>query len=155
MEVPISKEEALEKVNAVIETKAKEPFSPLQYQGVLVRAYANIFDQLIVGIPIYFLFRWASVSSTNAQIDAGFFIFLYFILTEAIYGKTIGKKLFKIKVMMVDGRRCTPLAALLRNLGRLLDLILGSYILGIILIIFTSKKQRIGDLIAKTVVVKI
>ncbi|OGG17029.1 hypothetical protein A3D77_03650 [Candidatus Gottesmanbacteria bacterium RIFCSPHIGHO2_02_FULL_39_11] len=128
----------------------------MQYQGVLIRAEANLIDQLIVVVPlilIYYLLGH-TIEEKSLAITGGLLLILYCSVTERLYGQTVGKKILGIKVMMVDGRPCTITGALIRNFGRILDVILGSYILGIICIILTKRKQRIGDLLAHTVVVK-
>lgn len=140
----------------IIEQRLNEPFSPLQYQGIFIRATANIVDQLIIFIPIYLLiFLFGQKNYTQQFYTFGGIIFIiYCSVCEGIYGKTVGKKLVGIKVMMQDGRSCTWRGALIRNIGRILDVLLGSYLLGIIAIIVTKRKQRIGDLLARTVVIK-
>ena len=142
--------------NNQIREKVSDAFTPLQYQGVLIRAEANLIDQLIVVVPlilIYYLLGH-TIEEKSLAITGGLLLILYCSVTERLYGQTVGKKILGIKVMMVDGRPCTITGALIRNFGRILDVILGSYILGIICIILTKRKQRIGDLLAHTVVVK-
>lgn len=138
-----------------------ESFSPLQYQGIFVRASANLVDQVIIAFPFLLLSLLLNKNTNNSDIFredywgmVGLIFIIYSTVTEAIWGQTLGKKLAKIKVMMVNGEACTLKAAILRNIGRFLDLILGGYLLGILSIILTHKKQRIGDLIAGTVVIK-
>lgn len=135
----------------------KEPFSPLQYQGFIVRGLANIIDQILVIIPLVAIASLTKTGSANSETYmtiGGVLFFIYLIVAEAAWGQTLGKKLFGIKVMMQDGRNCTVLGAILRNVFRLIDVIFGGYLLAIIVMTLTPKRQRVGDLIAKTVVVK-
>ncbi len=134
------------------------PFSPLQYQGFIVRGLANIIDQILVSLPLITIASLTDAGSNGNQetyIAIGGLLFLvYLTLAEAIWGQTLGKRLFGIKVMMQDGRKCTWVGAILRNVLRIIDMVLGGYILGIAAITLTSRRQRFGDLIAKTVVIK-
>lgn len=136
---------------------ANEPFSPLQYQGFIVRGLANIIDQIVVIVPLVVvasLTKTGSAYSETYMTVGGVLFFVYLIVAEAIWGQTLGKKLFGIKVMMQDGRKCTVLAAILRNVFRLIDVIFGGYLLAIIVMTLTPRRQRVGDLIARTVVIK-
>ncbi len=149
------------KTNVLVEPITGEgiqkPSSTLQYQGVIIRATANLLDQILIAGPIFtalYIFGHGNIIS-NWYVTLGLVFIAYCAFCEALFGQTIGKKLVHIKVIMQDGRSCTWYAAILRNVGRLLDAILGSYILGIIVMILTKRKQRIGDLIAQTVVVKV
>jgi uncharacterized RDD family membrane protein YckC len=79
---------------------------------------------------------------------------IYFTYFEGTSGQTFGKKLAHIKVVKDDGEKCDFGAALIRNLLRIVDRLPFIYIIGIILILVTNKKQRLGDMLAKTIVVK-
>lgn len=155
---PYPASESLKKIEA-------EPFSPLQYQSFVPRGLAQLIDQAIIVIPLFIMALLAKEAEITAQTNlsksfpekyylTGAIVFLiYMIIAEAKWGQTLGKKLLKIKVVMANGQPCTLKGAILRNVGRIFDLILG-YLLGIIVIVLTKKRQRIGDLIAQTVVVK-
>lgn len=67
-------------------------------------------------------------------------------------GRTLGKMLFKLRVISVDGRPINGIQAALRNLLRLADLY-PSPLVGLLTMIFTSRSQRLGDLAANTMVV--
>ncbi len=136
---------------------ANEPFSPLRYQGFIVRGLANIIDQVLVIVPfvaIASLTKTGPAYSETYMTVGGLLFFAYLIIAEAVWGQTLGKKLFGIKVMMQDGRKCTVLGAILRNVFRLIDVIFGGYLLAIIVMTLTPRRQRVGDLIARTVVIK-
>jgi uncharacterized RDD family membrane protein YckC len=79
---------------------------------------------------------------------------IYFTYFEGTSGQTIGKKFVHIKVVKEDGSRCDVGSALVRNILRIIDYLPFLYILGIILIAATDKKQRLGDMLAKTIVIK-
>jgi len=60
-----------------------------------------------------------------------------------------------VKVVKEDGSPCDFGSALVRSILRIVDSLPAIYILGIILIAATEKKQRLGDMLAKTIVVKV
>jgi uncharacterized RDD family membrane protein YckC len=82
-------------------------------------------------------------------------IFVYFILLEGLFGYTIGKRLLGLRVVTTGGEDPGLLRALLRNLLRIVDSLPAFNILGVILIIRSPEKARVGDLVADTRVAKI
>ncbi len=79
-------------------------------------------------------------------------IFLsYFAIPEAIFGQTIGKWLLGIQVKTEGGYRAGVWAAVLRNLFKLFSFLL---LVELIVVLYTGKGQRLGDLASETVVVK-
>jgi uncharacterized RDD family membrane protein YckC len=81
---------------------------------------------------------------------------LYFIVLEGNYGQTVGKMAVRIKVVREDGTKIDYMDAVVRNVLRVIDLIpyFIPYLLGAILIWTSDKKQRLGDRVAHTIVVK-
>jgi uncharacterized RDD family membrane protein YckC len=79
----------------------------------------------------------------------------YYAVLEGLFGATIGKGLAGLRVTDLDGRRIGPQAAVVRNLARLLDVLPFSYMLGGILTLATRRHQRLGDRLARTIVVPI
>lgn len=81
-------------------------------------------------------------------------IFAYYWGFEAIWGQTLGKRALGIRVARVDGSKASVGATFLRTLLRIVDGFPGIYIVGLISIFATgSRRQRVGDLAAKTRVV--
>ena len=80
--------------------------------------------------------------------------FLYGFILEGWRGQTLGKMALGIMVVKEDGKSCDYPAAFLRNILRIIDALPFAYILGLIVIALTKRRQRIGDIVAKTVVVK-
>jgi uncharacterized RDD family membrane protein YckC len=86
----------------------------------------------------------------------------YFIFFEWLWsGQTPGKRWLKLRVIREDGRPITFWEASVRNLLRIVDMMPMSpklpipfYSLGIISLFVTKKDQRIGDLVAGSVVVR-
>lgn len=79
---------------------------------------------------------------------------IYFNVFEWIWnGQTPGKRLLHLRVIKIDGSPVSGIDVLLRNLSRPIDTLGPMGLIGL-LMIFTSKKaQRIGDLMARTIVV--
>lgn len=80
----------------------------------------------------------------------------YFILCEAVWGKTLGKRLFGLHVIQLDGRPCTGGQAVIRGLLRVLDanpLFFGG-LPAVGFVLLTKRNQRLGDLLAGTVVTR-
>jgi uncharacterized RDD family membrane protein YckC len=75
---------------------------------------------------------------------------LYFGLSELLLrGQTIGKRSVHIRVVKSDGFSLDPLAIFLRTIFRVIDHLPPLYIVPLL----TSKNQRLGDLVAGTLVV--
>ena len=79
--------------------------------------------------------------------------FGYYIALEATSGQTLGKRLVGIRVTKVDGSPPGWGGSAVRNVLRIVDG-LCLYIVGLVTMIATDKKQRVGDLAASTVVVR-
>jgi uncharacterized RDD family membrane protein YckC len=80
-------------------------------------------------------------------------IFVYYALLEALTAASVGKLVFRMRVTMDDGTRPSGLAVVVRNLIRLPE-VLFWYIPSGISCLANAKNKRLGDLAAKTVVVR-
>lgn len=79
----------------------------------------------------------------------------YAIVLEGFWsGQTIGKRVFGLRVIQESGVRVTWLQAFLRNLARPVDRLPFMYLVGGLASLFTHSQQRLGDLLAGTVVVR-
>jgi len=78
----------------------------------------------------------------------------YFALFEAFWnGKTPGKHVAKIRVIHRSGRAVSFLESLARNLVRYADFLPAFYAVGVVAIFFSKQNQRLGDMVAGTLVV--
>ena len=77
--------------------------------------------------------------------------FLQFPLMEGITGQTIGKKLIRIKVVKEDYAPTTVGISFVRHFFDGIDCF---FLIGLIIASLNKKNQRIGDLVARTLVVK-
>jgi uncharacterized RDD family membrane protein YckC len=80
---------------------------------------------------------------------------IYFTILEGWIGQTPGKKLLGIIVTTDEHTKCDFMDAFTRNVVRLLDTVLLLYGISLILMSLYPKNQRIGDMVAKTVVMKV
>jgi len=92
-----------------------------------------------------------------AQVIAYFALtFGYSIFFEWLWrGQTIGKRVLKLRVVDADGLRLTSSQIVIRNLLRLVDLLPFCYTVGGAFLVLSPKLQRLGDLAANTVVIRI
>lgn len=125
---------------------------------VLKRILAWIVDAVVIGVGVGVIFGVVAVISGRlAGLLSPLFgiaAFAYFIYFEGAYGQTLGKRVLGIVVVEDDGTACDFTDSLLRNLLRVVDVLPGFYILGLVVILLTDENQRIGDVVAGTVVVE-
>ncbi len=136
----------------------------LSYQGIGPRLVAQIIDTvvlivlfLLVGFVLSggsFAFEYQGEAAYPFLSAYGLIVLLYFAILEGTMGATFGKKLVKIKVVREDGSACGIGPALVRTLLRIIDELPFLYIIGMVLIARSDKRQRLGDRLAKTVVIK-
>lgn len=82
-------------------------------------------------------------------------VLLYYFVFEAATQATIGKLLLGLRVKARDGSRPSVGAIALRTLLRLLDWLPLFYLVGFISLLATgTRRQRLGDLAAKTIVAR-
>lgn len=132
--------------------------------GVGTRIGAHLMDLLFSSVFIYILALVAmfitmplgeGFMTLVIGIISAFGFFVYFILCEWLWnGNTLGKKILQLQVVMVDGTPISFGASFWRNILRLADLMPFFYLAGFIAIFTNSRSQRLGDLVAGTVVIK-
>ena len=136
--------------------------SNLTLAPLVPRFAAGAIDALPVLLSILYVARLMAIAGvtddmpTNQQmipfyIGSGIYL-LYTIGSEVLFGKTLGKWIFGLQIVSLDGSRPPRTALLLRNLLHLVDLIL--MWLPLAMILFSPLRQRLGDLAAGTLVVR-
>jgi uncharacterized RDD family membrane protein YckC len=79
---------------------------------------------------------------------------VYFNLFEWLWnGQTPGKRLLNLRVIKVDGSPVSGIDVLLRNLSRPIDTLGPMGLIGLLMIFVSRKAQRLGDLMARTLVI--
>ena len=132
--------------------------------SVLSRITAWLIDLMIMGFFFAMMSAVGAMMMYRASRTVGiifyvFFVFLPMVLYPLICekywkGKTIGKHLLNIHVVNLDGSRPSTGQLLIRWLLMLVDGVLIGPCIGLLSIIFTRNSQRLGDLAAGTVVVR-
>ncbi|HWI65156.1 MAG TPA: RDD family protein [Symbiobacteriaceae bacterium] len=88
-------------------------------------------------------------------LGVGFLFFLYKLVLEAFWnGQTVGKRAVGIRVIKANGLPADFLQIVLRNLLRVVDYLPLQYLIGSIAIAASQRGQRLGDMVAGTVVVR-
>ena len=82
------------------------------------------------------------------------FLGYYFFLELFNRGQTIGKRIVGLRVIRLDGRDPTPADFLTRSVFLLPDVLLSSGIPALLLISSGRHNQRLGDMVAGTVVIQ-
>lgn len=80
----------------------------------------------------------------------------YFVASELLGGgRSLGKRLVGLQVVRDGGLPLTAEASLVRNLLRAVDLLPGTYLVGLVAMVLSTQGKRLGDQAAGTVVVRL
>jgi uncharacterized RDD family membrane protein YckC len=135
-----------------------------------VRSLAAVVDSIVVSVLWYSVIQtWGttptSVDSTSLSFAHGkqltgmpaILLMLataaYWMVPEWLFSVTLGKLLFDLRVVRLDGKKITLSQSIKRNLLRLIDAF-PFYLVGFLTAKLTPLHQRLGDLWAKTLVAK-
>jgi uncharacterized RDD family membrane protein YckC len=130
----------------------------LRPAGPVVRLWAFFVDQIVVWMGL--LFSGMGLAFLG-PLGLGLWFILFF-LAQWLYpvffevlggGRTLGKRWLNLRVLMADGRPIGWAPSLIRNLLRVVDGLPGAYTVGLLSTLLTRDFQRIGDLVAGTLVV--
>ncbi len=142
----------------------------VEYATLTRRALAQLIDGLLLGLPAALIF-WKMMGDFESLFEAGpafplrflalwlgsllwgVFLLLGFSATEGLWGATPGKWALGIRVLGTDLVPCGFGRALVRNVLKLVDGFF-NYLVGILMVAYTPEWQRLGDLAARTVVVR-
>lgn len=134
----------------------------LRVAGPAVRSMAYTIDLLVrmvlyivVGLMAIFWVRPA----IGGELTTGLFLlFLFFmewfynvIFEAGKRGATPGQRAMKLRVMSMTGGPVTLAQAVMRNFLRVVDFMPALYLTGFVCMLFTKRFQRLGDLVANTV----
>jgi uncharacterized RDD family membrane protein YckC len=96
-----------------------------------------------------------SIYLTNWAAVIYFIIVLgYYFVWELAFRRTLGKLVMGLEVISLDGTPVAISQLLIRNVVRIVDWLPFFYLVGIIAIAASSKKQRLGDMAARTSVAR-
>jgi len=79
---------------------------------------------------------------------------VYFVVMEAVAGKTLGKWILKTKVVNGRGETASWGQSIGRNALRIVDSLPFLYLVGFIAVVASKDKQRLGDMASRTYVVR-
>lgn len=133
------------------------------------RLIAQILDNLVKAsyiLMLVFLFETFDLDVIFKGLDnwsifaifiiLGLPVIFYSLVLESLWeGKTIGKKVMKIRVIKLDGYQAGFGDYLIRWLFRLVEISLGNGIIALITIIGSKNNQRLGDMAAGTSVISL
>ncbi|GGF01895.1 Uncharacterized membrane protein YckC, RDD family [Chishuiella changwenlii] len=123
------------------------------------RMLAFIID-LIIRVILIFALLYFSYGAINKQDGwfvmgiyslIGFIFLLYPLILEIVMkGQTIGKWLFKIRVIRMDGNRANNFDYFLRWVIGIVELYMFSGLIALVVAIASKNHQRLGDIVANT-----
>jgi uncharacterized RDD family membrane protein YckC len=130
------------------------------------RWFASFIDYAIYSLFLFFMIQWLGKPVTDETTgDISYHVtglpalglmctwFLFIPVLEGLTSQTLGKAIFNIKTIAVTGQKVGIAQCLVRHLFDIVDYFPGFGIVGIIVASNTEKKQRVGDIVAKTIVV--
>lgn len=138
----------------------------LTLAGLGSRFAAALIDYLIEGVILGALLLVLGYGAglgpgSDALADAAWFLGVfalfwgYNIAFEVLNsGRTPGKALNRIRVVLESGAPEPFAPSAVRNVMRIIDILPGTYLVGVISILVTSRNQRVGDLAAGTLVIR-
>jgi uncharacterized RDD family membrane protein YckC len=116
------------------------------------RRRAIVIDSLLL-LGLFLLLDEAIHGYIGAGVFTLALALTYFFVAEATTGRTLGKRLMGLRVVMRDGRPAPANAVAARTVLRLIDALPGAWMLGGLTMLLTGgRRQRLGDLAAGTVV---
>lgn len=120
------------------------------------RGLAALVDSIIVGAAwtlLLFCLHTSFVDHLTLSAETlAAITCVYYVIQEAVFALTVGKHLLRLRVVGRNGDPASMRESLIRNLLRLVDWLPLLYLLGVVSIGISRKKQRLGDVVAGTMV---
>jgi len=96
------------------------------------------------------------ITAIIVAISSMLIIIAYYMVFEMLWGgQSPGKRLAGLVVVRDDGSPITFVDSAIRNIMRVVDILLLFYTVGVISVLVTKKCKRLGDIAAGTIVVKV
>lgn len=122
-------------------------FRVFAYVVDIIAFYAITFALLLLLAPLQLAFFFTIISLPFWAV----YSILFFAFQEAINGKTVGKIFCGIRVRSANGGKANIAQVLVRNFTKVLPF---APLVGFFAIMGSKDNQRIGDMLARTVVVR-
>ena len=138
----------------------------LTLAGVGSRFTSALVDYLIQLLILVALAFMLSLGAGVTPDSGGFLTATWVVLAFVLFigydiafevlasGRTPGKRMNGLRVVLENGGPVTFPASAVRNILRLIDLLPGTYLVGITAILVSARNQRVGDIAAGTLVVR-
>ncbi|MEV6931104.1 RDD family protein [Dactylosporangium sp. NPDC051485] len=129
------------------------------------RVVATIVDAVLLGCLGGIVAQVAGVETTasgfsSTRLSSGgsvlwfVLVVLYYVLLEGLFGRTVGKLVTGIRVVdEVTGAAPGIGKAIIRTLLRIIDGLF-AYLVGFIVVLCSQRRRRLGDMAARTLVVR-
>ena len=130
------------------------------------RVVATLVDGLVLGLAYGMVawafgtvtttgaYSWAAETSTAPTLLYALGAFAYFALLEGYRGQTLGKMVVGVRVVDEQTGQVPGLGkAAIRTVLRLIDGLL-AYLVAFIVVLVTPRRQRLGDMAGRTLVVR-
>jgi uncharacterized RDD family membrane protein YckC len=133
--------------------------------GVGERIVARILDFVLFGVVLVLAIIIFSLTLKDTagyqvliivlvSIYGALFVFYDLLFEVLMNGQSVGKRIMKIKVISLNGGRPSFGQYLMRWLFRIVDFTFTWQLCGLICVIVSDKKQRLGDIVAGTTLIK-
>ena len=130
--------------------------------GMGSRMLAGMFDLATQGLLALGYYLLASASGLEEGLTAAGWAIVVFLLLfgydvafEVLArGRTPGKRIVGLRVMRAGGEPIGLVTSSIRNVLRLIDILPMAYGVGVLVMFVTERNQRLGDLVAGSVVVR-
>jgi uncharacterized RDD family membrane protein YckC len=138
----------------------------IQYEiaSVMLRIIAQILDLIVIFTYMWvitLLFARALFSGSTDVVMLVMWLFMlpvifYSFMMEALFaGQTPGKMILGMRVLNLNGDNATLSELFMRWMFRMVDIVFSFGMLGVIVALSNEKTQRLGDVLANTVVIKL
>jgi uncharacterized RDD family membrane protein YckC len=154
-------------MNTVLDTPQRRSTQGATIRVTGRRVVATVIDGLVFGLGYYLLAlvfgdirvegepaNWQADLSVGWNVFFGLFVVAYYVVLEGYLGQTLGKVVAGVEVVSeATGRAPGVRAAALRTLLRLVDGLF-TYAVAFLAVLASDKRQRLGDMVANTLVVR-